>query len=203
MPIKRPPHRRIFEAVEFAARAHRGQTRKGTRVPYLLHPLRAGETLIRLDCPDDLVIAAILHDTVEDTATTFATIRKKFGQNVMEIVKACTEPDKHASWEERKRHTLETLRHAPLKILMVAAADKLDNVRAMTLDYQEAGESLWRRFKRPRAAQRWYYEGLAAVFHNRMADRKSRRLFGQFIKTVEQMFQPKNGSSAAVFRSAL
>lgn len=186
--MRRRANPRIFAAVEFAARAHRGQTRKGTRVPYLLHPLRAGETLIRLGCQNDLVIAAILHDTVEDTDTSFADICKKFGRNVMEIVKACTEPNKDSPWEERKRHTLATLKNAPMKVLMVAAADKLDNARAMTLDYEELGEALWQRFKRPRIAQRWYYEGLAEVFRQRMKDGKSRALFGEFIRTVEKMF---------------
>lgn len=189
MAVKRPTNPRIFQAVEFAARAHRGQTRKGTRVPYLLHPLRAGETLIRLGCSDDLVIAAILHDTVEDTDTSFANIRKKFGLNVMKIVKACTEPNRDAPWEERKRHTLETLKQAPLKVLMVAAADKLDNARSMTRDYREAGAALWQRFKRPRSSQCWYYKGLAEVFRQRMTDHKSRRLFGEFIKTVNKMFR--------------
>jgi (p)ppGpp synthase/HD superfamily hydrolase len=180
----------LYEAIELSARAHRLQVRKGTEIPYLVHPLAVAGILINAGCPEPLVIAGVLHDTLEDTPLTLAEIRARFGDQVAELVRALSEPDKKASWEERKRHTLDYLdAEAPADVLMVALADKLDNIRALRKGLERHGESYWRRFNRARASQQWYYRGLAAVFARRLAgDPPAAALLSRFTAEVEQAF---------------
>jgi (p)ppGpp synthase/HD superfamily hydrolase len=178
----------VFTAVEFAAKAHSGQYRKGTRVPYIIHPLGVAKILIEYGCEDDLVIAGVLHDTVEDTAVTPEDIARHFGERIKELVEQLSEPDKSDSWENRKTHTIEHLKEAPLELLLGACADKLDNLESIEEDVSRIGEAAWARFNRPKEKQRWYYRGLAEVFEQRMEDEVSKALFGRFIHEVEKIF---------------
>lgn len=150
----------VEQAIEFAAYAHRNQKRKGTDIPYISHPYAVGMILQKAGCSEEVVAAGILHDTLEDTDTTERDLLERFGPVVLEIVKGCSEPDKDASWEERKRHTLDELKQADLPIRLVACADKLHNIRAIQRDLKSHGEEAWNRFKRGRESQEWYYRGL-------------------------------------------
>ncbi len=150
----------IEEAIEVAAKAHAGQVRKASDVPYISHPFAVGLMLARAGCTDEIVAAGILHDTVEDTYITLEYLREKFGEKVAEIVEGCSEPDKSASWEERKQHTLEYLRAAPWEIRIVSCADKLHNARTILAAREEMGDKVWERFKRGRKEQEWYYRAL-------------------------------------------
>ncbi len=76
----------IFQAVEFASTAHSGHFRKGTNVPYIIHPLGVAKILIEHGCSEEIVVAGILHDTVEDTAITLEDIRRSFGERVDHLV---------------------------------------------------------------------------------------------------------------------
>lgn len=147
-------------AIEMAAKAHQGQTRKATDVPYVSHPYAVGMMLARAGCPEEVIVAGILHDTVEDTYVTLDDIREQFGDRVADIVEGCSEPHKSAPWEERKAHTLNYLRTAPWEVRLVACADKLHNIRTIAAAYRELGEEVWDRFKRGRREQEWYYRGL-------------------------------------------
>jgi (p)ppGpp synthase/HD superfamily hydrolase len=150
----------IDRAIEVAAVAHRGQVRKGTDIPYISHVYAVGMMLAREGLPDEIVAAGILHDTVEDTPMSLDDIRSEFGPRIAAIVEACSEPDKGASWEERKQHTIEHLRTAPWEVCVVSAADKLHNLRTVAREMESSGEGVWARFKRGRAEQAWYYRGL-------------------------------------------
>ncbi|MFD0674095.1 HD domain-containing protein [Cohnella sp. GCM10027633] len=150
----------IDQAIEFAAHAHRKQKRKGTKIPYISHPYAVGLILQKAGCKEEVVAAGILHDTLEDTKATREELSERFGPAVLEIVEGCSEPDKEASWEERKQHTLDYLRNAPLTIRLVACADKLHNIRSVARDLEKHGEETWERFKRGRELQQWYYTGL-------------------------------------------
>jgi len=153
----------IDSALIFAARAHRNQLRKGTDIPYLVHPVgvmlllaQAGET------DPEILAAAPLHDTLEDAGVSVVTLAQQFGARVAGIVEGCSEPDHDgAAWEDRKRHTVAYLRTAPRDIQLVAAADKLHNLRAMLADYAAQGSALWARFNRGPAAIEWYYRAVA------------------------------------------
>ena len=147
-------------AIEFAAKAHEGQVRKGTDIPYISHPYAVGMMLARAGLPEEIVVAGILHDTVEDTPVTLEDMYDNFGERVAVIVDGCSEPHKSASWEDRKRHTLEYLRTALWEIRVVACADKLHNIRTVAAEHARMGEAVWTRFKRGRQEQEWYYRGL-------------------------------------------
>jgi (p)ppGpp synthase/HD superfamily hydrolase len=180
----------IFDAIEFAAAAHRGQYRKGTLIPYLVHPLSAARTVIAAGYPEHVVAAAILHDIVEDTGHSVDDIRARFGSRVARLVDACSEPNHHdASWEERKQHTVDTLAATTdQEVLVVAIADKLDNIRSIREDLELRGEQTWTRFNRGREKQAWYYRGLSRVFGERLDGEAGRRLAAEFEREVRLVF---------------
>ena len=178
----------IEKAIQLAAIAHRGQKRKGTDIPYITHPFGVGVLLCRAGCPEEVVIAGILHDTIEDTTLTLAEIRGEFGERVASTVEACSEPDKSLPWEERKRHTLEFLNSAPNDVRFVALADKLNNVRAISSDYRENGEGFWERFNRGKEDHKWYYQGLVAALKDDSGDQAYQELHSQFAREVKAVF---------------
>ncbi|MCS7461049.1 HD domain-containing protein [Paenibacillus doosanensis] len=151
----------VERAIEFAARAHQGQVRKGTDIPYISHPYAVGMILLDAGCDDEVVAAGILHDTLEDTDATYEELVRKFGQRVADIVLGCSEPDKTLSWEERKDHTINSLKTASRDVRMVACADKIHNVRSTLRAIEAEGEeAVWRRFKRGKEPQEWYFRQL-------------------------------------------
>lgn len=180
----------IFAALRFADDAHSGQFRKGSRVPYLIHPLSVARILLDHGCSDELAVAALLHDTVEDTAVTTEEIRTIFGDSVARLVEFATEPEKLWTWERRKEHTLELLASGEVPALLLCLADKLDNIRSIRQDLELFGERAWDRFKRPRAKQRWYYQSLSRIFDTRLADSPGADLAAKFRVEVEAVFGP-------------
>ena len=178
----------IFHAIQFAAAAHAGQYRKGTRIPYLIHPLRVAAILLESGCAEDLAVAAVLHDTVEDCFVSLDQIRRLFGPRIAELVAGASEPDKSQPWEIRKQHTIDFLRTAPADQLLVCLADKLDNIRSIREDLALHGELAWLRFRRGRDKQRWYYESLADVFTRRCDSGIGARLAEIFAAEVRAVF---------------
>jgi hypothetical protein len=147
----------LDRAIEFAAMAHSAQKRKGTEIPYISHPYGVGMILLKARCKEEVIIGGILHDTLEDTITTEEELRNQFGQKVLEIVKGCSEPNKSATWEERKNHTLDYLKYASLAICQVACADKIHNLRSIKRSLETIGETTWEKFNRGQEMQKWYY----------------------------------------------
>ena len=178
----------IDKAITFAARAHSGQYRKGTKIPYIVHPLGVARILIQCGCPDHVVIAGILHDTVEDTSMTIEEIGREFGRDVAALVDAATEPDNTAVWEIRKSHTIGMVQTLSDEAAILVLADKVDNIRAIKEDLEANGEVVWERFKRPGERQKWYYESLAAAFEDRSADVQSCTLLKRFKAEVDEVF---------------
>ena len=158
---------KISHALEWAARAHRGQVRKGSSVPYLVHPLNVAKILIHQGCEEDLVIAGLLHDTVEDTDVEQKDLELEFGSKVAALVAGVSEPDRTASWESRKEHTIHSMGEAPLDVLWIVCADKLDNLRSLREDLERVGSELWTYFSRPKSAQSWYYRSLLRELEKR------------------------------------
>ncbi|MFZ5926739.1 MAG: HD domain-containing protein [Acidobacteriota bacterium] len=178
----------IFHAIQFASAAHAGQYRKGTRIPYLIHPLRVAAILLESGCAEDLAVAAVLHDTVEDCFVSLDQIRRLFGPRIAELVAGASEPDKSLPWEYRKQHTIDYLQTAGDDQLLVCLADKLDNIRSIREDLALHGELAWLRFRRGRDKQRWYYENLAAVFTDRCRQGIGARLASIFAAEVTAVF---------------
>ena len=178
----------IFQAIEFAAGAHRGQYRKGSKIPYIIHPLNVGKILIEHGCSDEVVIAGILHDTVEDTPVTLDNIRQEFGLKVADLVEAASEPDKSDTWENRKKHTIGMLKNLSQEAMILVLADKLDNIRAIREDLERDGDGVWERFNRPKGQQKWYYDSLMAVFTDSLTDEQSQNMLDFFTAEVVRVF---------------
>jgi (p)ppGpp synthase/HD superfamily hydrolase len=184
----------IFAAVEFAAKAHAGQYRKGTKIPYLLHPLNVARILIEHGCREAVVVAGILHDTLEDTPVTPDQIRERFGDEAAELVLSVSEPNKSDhTWENRKVHTLRHLDTAPPEVLLLSLADKLDNIRSIREDAERLGEAVWRRFNRSREKQEWYYRRLAEAFAGRIGDGLPGGPVAAFRDEVDRVFTRPDG----------
>jgi (p)ppGpp synthase/HD superfamily hydrolase len=180
----------LYDAIELAVRAHHYQVRKGTEIPYIVHPLAVASLLIRVNSPEPVVIAALLHDVLEDTPVGIQEIRARFGPQVADLVSALSEPDKSAPWEDRKTHTIEYLENkASAEVLLVALADKLDNIRAIREGLASDGERFWERFNRPREKQRWYYKRLAAAFSKNISEEPALTLLSTFKAEVNKVFQ--------------
>jgi (p)ppGpp synthase/HD superfamily hydrolase len=178
----------VFRAVEWAARAHRGQVRKGSGVPYIIHPLGVTRILIEHQGAQEVVVAGLLHDVVEDTEFQLHDIETDFGAEVAILVEAASEPDRDAAWEERKEHTIRYLETAAEQALWGVCADKLDNARSLREDQERLGEEIWSRFSRPKAKQAWYYGGLVEVLGRRMHGGEAARLHVRLATEVRQIF---------------
>ncbi len=150
---------RIEEAIEVAAEAHQGQYRKGTRTPYITHPYAVGFILMEAGCPEALIIAGILHDTVEDTDLTLEFIQERFGKYIADIVDGCSE-NKALRWRARKTERIEALRSASPEICTVTCADKLHNLRTIISEYDVIGDAIWERFHGGVDDQAWYYHSV-------------------------------------------
>lgn len=149
----------IHKAIEFAALRHKDQKRKGTVLPYIVHPMEVMQILTQNGCDENVIVAGILHDTIEDTETTYDDILENFGKEIADIVASESE-DKSKSWKERKQTTIDRLPKESLETQLVCCADKLSNLRSMLFDYQKVGEKLWERFRSDRKNIEWYYNGI-------------------------------------------
>jgi predicted adenylyl cyclase CyaB len=179
---------RITDAFSFAVKAHKDQVRKGTQIPYIEHPLRVAKILIDLRCPEDVVIAALLHDTVEHAIVNIDDIRIYFGENVASLVERVSEPDKSAPWEDREQHTIVRLKNAPEDALLIACADKLENLMEMRATNQSVGADLWKQFYGPKEKQESHYRSLAEVFTKRMTDGNFKPLLYAYLEIVKKFF---------------
>jgi (p)ppGpp synthase/HD superfamily hydrolase len=172
---------RFTHAVDYARQIHTG-VRKGTEVPYMAHLLGVASLVmgevghVPFAVTEDMVIAGLLHDAVEDEGglPRLHDIEAKFGKEVADIVKGCTdsfkvESDKKQPWEQRKASYIRRLREEPESngTLLVSAADKLYNARAIVEDYGEIGAEVWKRFKRGREQQLWYFDELLKIYEAR------------------------------------
>ena len=150
----------IHEAIIFAARKHDGQKRKGTDIPYLSHPMEVTQILTAAGCPERVIVAGILHDTLEDTGTAPEEIRDIFGEDILGIVRAESE-DKSKIWQERKQAAIDRLSGDTPEAKLVCCADKLSNLRSMASDLEAVGDKLWDRFNAAKGEIRWYYQSIA------------------------------------------
>lgn len=161
--------RRLLEAVAFAADLHANQARKVTGGPYLRHLLEVAQIAVAHGANEDEAIAALLHDAVEDQGglSTLKKIRRPFGDKVAQIVGGCTAPKAPgATWRQRKAAYLARLPKTSSSVLLVSAADKVANARALLIEYRVIGDPLWARFNGTMPGIIWYYRRLAETFRN-------------------------------------
>lgn len=137
---------KIQNAINFSIAAHSGQTRKGKDIPYITHPLTVALILSQTGASDDVVIAGILHDTMEDSGVTKDDIAQNFGENVAGLVYAVSEKDKSLPWMERKMAALAEMDTMSQGALLLKSADVLCNMTDICKDYREKGEAMFASF---------------------------------------------------------
>jgi (p)ppGpp synthase/HD superfamily hydrolase len=171
---------RFLKAFQFASKMHAGQVRKASKIPYIAHLMGVASVVLEAGGDEDLAIAALLHDVVEDCggAPMLQKVRKQFGARVAKVVEGCTDTDTYPKppWRERKEQYLEHLKHADADTRLVSAADKLNNVRSILSDYREVGEFVWERFSGGREGTLWYYRALLDEFLHHPLNRVTRDL---------------------------
>ncbi len=159
--------RRLQQAFTYASDLHAKQKRKGKDVPYISHLMGVAAIVLEQGGSENQTIGALLHDAVEDQDATVEEIRKRFGDEVAQIVEGCTdaEGEPKPEWRGRKEKYIAHLSEAGQSVWLVAAADKLYNAHNILEDYRKEGESLWKRFTTgKRDDTLWYYRTLAKTF---------------------------------------
>ena len=169
---------RFQRAFQFAAEKHFGQTRKASTIPYIAHVMGVASLVLEAGGDEDLAIAALLHDVVEDCGGVpmLKEVRRRFGKRVAEVVDGCTDAYEvpKPPWRERKESYIRRLKKESAATRLVSAADKLNNVRSILSDYRVVGESVWSRFNGRREGTLWYYRTLRDEFLRRDKNRITR-----------------------------
>ena len=157
----------LDRAIMFAVKAHAGTERRGKGFPYIVHPMEAVAIAATITSDQEILAAAALHDTVEDTDVTIDQIRCEFGERVASLVKAETDvvfenrPEEE-SWHDRKQAAIDRLAAAPRDAKIVAIGDKLSNMRAIARDQYIMGDDIWQIFRlHDPKEHEWHYRGLA------------------------------------------
>lgn len=187
------------KAEAFAIKAHEGQYRKSDGTPMVTHPIRVAKLLQSAGFPEAVVIAGYLHDTVEDTDVTLEDIEREFGSEVRAIVAGNTE-DKTKTWEERKKHTVDALKTAPMSIRALVIADKLDNLSSLAFALDDVGEDIWNAFKYGRKENAWYFQSVLTSMYvppTEMSLSDYPEFFKVYAALVHQVFCPHMTDSAA------
>lgn len=181
----------LDRAIIFAVKAHAGTERRGKGFPYIVHPMEAMEIVATITPDQEMLAAAALHDTVEDTDVTIERIREEFGERIANLV--ASESDvmvegvsEEDSWHARKQAAIDRLAAAPRDAKIVALGDKLSNMRAIARDYAVKGDELWKIFhaKDP-SDHEWHYRGLA----NSLWDLSDTFAFQEFEALINQVFR--------------
>jgi len=171
---------RFLRGLEFAAEKHAGQTRKASTIPYVAHLMGVASLVLEAGGDEDLAIAALLHDVVEDCGgeRMLKEVRRRFGSRVAKIVDGCTDAYviPKPEWRERKESYIRRLKTEGADTRLVSAADKLNNVRSILSDYRALGESVWSRFNGGRDGTLWYYRTLRDEFLREQPNRITRDL---------------------------
>ena len=180
----------LDKAIEFAVKAHSGTARRGKGFPYIVHPMEAMEIVSTMTADQELLAAAALHDTVEDTGVTVEQLREEFGDRIAELVASESDTidegvSEEESWRSRKEAGIRRLSRATRDEKIVALGDKLSNMRAIARDYAEQGEAFWNIFhaKDPKE-HAWRYRALADA----MRELEGTAAFSEFESLIEKVF---------------
>lgn len=181
----------LDKAIRFATDAHAGTERRGKGFPYIVHPLEAMAIVATMTPDQELLAAAVLHDTMEDTDVTIQTLKERFGSRVASLVEAesdmfiegLSETD---SWRTRKQAAIDRIANASQEAKMVALGDKLSNMRAIARDYKRQGDKLWDLFHAPggKADHEWHYRGLASS----LKALEGTDAYEEFITLIDEVF---------------
>ncbi|MBR6054213.1 MAG: bifunctional (p)ppGpp synthetase/guanosine-3',5'-bis(diphosphate) 3'-pyrophosphohydrolase [Bacteroidales bacterium] len=179
----------LDKAIRFATEAHSGTERRGKGYPYIVHPLEAVAIVASITPNQELLAAAALHDTVEDTDVTVDLLRREFGERVASLVAeesdAFTEGvSEEDSWHDRKQAAIDRLAAASRDAKIVALGDKLSNARAIYRDWMVIGDRIWDIFHvKDKASHKWHYEGLVESL-SELSDTFAYKEFAYLVKTI-------------------
>lgn len=181
----------VDKAIHFAVDAHANTERRGKGFPYVLHVLEAAEIVATITNDPEILAAAILHDTVEDTPVTIEQICSEFGERVTDLVAAESDVvieglNEQDSWRDRKQAAINRIKQASLDAKIVAMGDKLSNMRAISRDYNKRGDNLWNIFHAPggKADHAWHYKGLA----DSLSELKETEAYCEFVFLIKRVF---------------
>ena len=181
----------LDRAIIFAVKAHHNTERRGKGFPYIVHPMEAVEIVATITPDQELLAAAALHDTIEDTDVTVEDIRREFGDRIADLVHAESDQftegvSEEDSWHDRKQAAIDRLRQAPHDAKIVALGDKLSNMRAIWRDYQTKGDELWNIFHvKDKASHEWHYRGLAAS----LSELSDTFAYQEFVRLIDDVFK--------------
>jgi (p)ppGpp synthase/HD superfamily hydrolase len=178
---------RYDAALTLAAQAHQGQMRKGTDVPYIVHVVHVSLILQRYGFDEDITIAGLLHDVIEDTGTSRETIAAAFGERVAALVSILTKPGGQLSWEENRAAIIAQLEQSGPDAAAIKAADTLHNVRSLLHDIQASGPDVWQRFKRGPALTLGYYRRVVTSVQHMLGDHPLCRELAQAMDELEAL----------------
>ena len=184
----------ISKAINFAVEKHStvknpdgtiGQKRKGSNLPYIIHPIEVWQILRNNDCSVEVQVAGLLHDTLEDTNATPEEIKESFGEEILSLVLTESE-DKSKTWKERKQHTIDALANDSIETMQVCCADKLSNCRAQLYDYKQIGDALFDRFNKQSTPelQAWYYKSIAKA----LTPLKGMKMYDELCEVVKELY---------------
>jgi myo-inositol-1(or 4)-monophosphatase len=182
----------LDRAICLAVKAHANTERNGKGFPYIVHPLEAVAIVSTITNDQEILAAAVLHDTIEDTDVTYEQLEREFGKRVADLVAhesdVKLEGSASTTWHFRKQLAIEHLAQAPYDAKVVAMGDKLSNMRIMARDYAEIGDALWDKFnvKDPKE-HAWHYYGLMQSLSS-LSDTDA---FQEFATLVKQVFEDK------------
>ncbi|MFA5947596.1 MAG: HD domain-containing protein [Candidatus Gracilibacteria bacterium] len=157
---------KIQNAINTAAHLHDGQERKADGLPYIVHPFTVALILMNYTADEDVIIAGILHDTIEDTPYTKEQMEEAFGPRVTSLVTDLTELPKTFSWQERKDSYLKHLETTSHESKLICAADKIHNLQSMLDAFRKFGEKANEKFNAPADKKLWFYEECLKIFKN-------------------------------------
>lgn len=179
------------KAIHFAIDAHHNTERRGKGFPYIIHCMEAVEIVASITPDPELLAAAALHDTVEDTDVTFEQLRTEFGDRVAALVQSESDTmpvgeNECESWRARKQAAIDRIAASSLDSKIVAMGDKLSNMRAIARDYEQIGDELWNRFHAPngKADHEWHYRGLAQS----LSELSNTFAYKEFVELIEKTF---------------
>lgn len=160
----------LDRAIVFATKAHSGTLRKKDGIPYILHPMEVASIAGGITTDEEVLTAALLHDTVEDTNVTLDTIKSQFGDRVAALVASETEDKRRdrspaETWMQRKVESLAALRNAvDPGVHVLWLSDKLANMRSFARQYEKEGDRMWKDYNQTDPAQQaWYYRTIEAL----------------------------------------
>lgn len=184
----------LDRAIVFAVQAHHNSERRGKGFPYIVHPLEAVEIVATITPDQELLAAAALHDTVEDTDVTVEQLREAFGDRIANLVHAESDQingelfngeNEEQTWHTRKQAAIDRLAKASHDAKIVAMGDKLSNMRAIWRDYQVKGDELWKIFHcSDKAAHEWHYRGLAES----LKELEDTFAYQEFVRLINEVF---------------